>query len=440
MSCTDLNCGTSVGKGGFLTLDDFEITGQPSPVTGTGVINMTWPSRDGRNGSWHQYSDVLAAASMSLAPTGGGGSPDSVQAIHYVGGHGAYGASLSLPLGGAMGSGQASCYDASAYAGISFWVKGDPAAGNTQMKFNVQSSISEPTDSGGACTSGATCRDHFSVIVPVTATWTRVKVPWSDLKRQACTTTVPATPPNFQPEKQILALSFQQVDPNRGFDFWIDDIVLDVDTRPTVDFGSTVTQALYNEMFNGAVAPYTYGGFVAAVNAHGAAIAKNPNQADNKREAAAFLAQIAHESGSLLTAREKCMFTCAGGLVTACTTAEAARACTSGNTYYGRGALQLTGQANYTSAQNAGFANIVATPDMVATNVDFAFGTAAWFWTTPQSAVGVCHTAILGNSFGQTTRIINGLECGTTLQDPRIGLFIQFCAALGINAGGTLRC
>jgi hypothetical protein len=76
----------------------------------------------------------------------------------------------------------------------------------------------------------------------------------------------------------------------------------------------------------------------------------------------------------------------------------------------------------------------------VATNVDFAFGTAAWFWMTPQSAAGVCHTAIVGGNFGQTTRVINGIECGGTLQDSRILLYKQFCAALGINAGGTLRC
>src|SRR5262249_14095771 len=152
--------------------------------------------------------------------------------------------------------------------------------------------------------------------------WTRVKVPWSDLKRQACASSSPATPPNFQPEKQILAISFQQVDPTKGFDFWIDDIVLDVDKRPTTDFASTVTQALYNEMFGTAVTPYTYAGFVAAVNKHGGVIAHNPNATDNKREAAAFLAQIAHETGSLTTAREKCQFTCSMNLVSNCTGTE----------------------------------------------------------------------------------------------------------------------
>ena len=371
-------------------------------------------------------------------PPGAGGSPDSLQAIHYVGGKGMYGATLALPLGGAMASNEAGCYDASAYDGISFWIKGNPAAGNSQIKFNVQSPVSEPAATGGACMSG--CYDHFSVMVPLTTTWTRVKVPWSDLKRQSCSVSSPATPPNFQPEKQILAVSFQQVNPVVGFDFWIDDIVLDVDKRPTTDFGTTVTQAMFTEMFHVPVMPYTYPGFVSAVNAHGNVIAHNPNQADNKREAAAFLAQIAHETGSLTTAREKCMYTCSMGLALNCMGTELTRACTQGNTWYGRGAIQLTGQANYQAAQAAGFAGVGTTPDLVATNVDFAFGTAAWFWTTTQSAVGICHQAMLSNNFGQTTRIINGIECGGTLQDSRVALYKQFCAALGVNPGGTLRC
>jgi chitinase len=134
------------------------------------------------------------------------------------------------------------------------------------------------------------------------------------------------------------------------------------------------------------------------------------------------------------------MYTCSMNLVTNCTGTEPTRPCTQGDMWYGRGAIQLTGQANYQAAQAAGFAGVGTTPDLVATNVDFAFGTAAWFWTTTQSAVGICHQAIVGGNFGQTTRIINGIECGGTLQDSRVTLYKQFCAALGINAGGTLRC
>jgi len=429
MSCTDGTCGIAVAKGGFLTLDNFEGLILP-PVMGAGTIPISWPSRDSRTGSWHQYSDPSAAAQMGVATTSGS-ALGSAQALHYSGGRGPWGASLALPI--------ANCYDASAYDGISFWIKGDPSKGNTQVKFNVQTPATEPKISGGACTAG--CQDHFAKMVDITPTWTRIKVAWSDLKRLACTTTAPAVPANFEPQKQVLSISFQQPDPSKGFDFWIDDITFDIDTRPANNFGNVITDAIYNELFKGTVAPYSYQGLVAAVAKYGNALAGTTNPLDNKHEAAAFLAHIAHETGSLTTVKEKCIETCGkGSPPLQCADTERTRACTS-SPYYGRGALQLTGLGNYQSAQSAGFAGIVNNPDLVAASADFAFGTAVWFWMTPQSAVGVCHTAILGGSFGQTTRIINGIECGPgTLQNSRIGLYRAFCAALGINPQGTLSC
>jgi len=49
--------------------------------------------------------------------------------------------------------------------------------------------------------------------------------------------------------------------------------------------------------------------------------------------------------------------------------------------------------ANYQAAEAAGFSGIVANPARVLADADYAFGTALWFWMTPRSAVGVCHTA-----------------------------------------------
>jgi predicted chitinase len=274
-----------------------------------------------------------------------------------------------------------------------------------------------------------------------------VKVPWADLKRQACAASVPATPPNFQPQKQILSISFQQTDATKGFDFWIDDVTFDIDTKPATDFAHTVTQAVYSEMFKAPAVPYTYQGFTGAVAKYGNMLAGGATPAVNKREAAAFLAHIAHETGSLTTVVEKCSETCGkaippGAPPVSCSGMEPTRGCTL-SPYYGRGALQLTGGGNYMAAQGAGFAGIYpigAGTERITSDVDYAFGTAVWFWMNPQSAVGVCHTAITGGNFGQTTRIINGIECGGTLQDSRVLLYKQFCAALGINPGGNLRC
>jgi basic endochitinase B len=109
--------------------------------------------------------------------------------------------------------------------------------------------------------------------------------------------------------------------------------------------------------------------------------------------------------------------------------------------YHGRGALQLTLQANYASAEQAGFTGIVADPNKVSASADFAFGTAIWFWMTSRSAKGICHAAILNNDFAMTTNIINGgIECNAdpaSKQHSRIILFKQFAAALGITTGGA---
>jgi len=76
---------------------------------------------------------------------------------------GTYSATLSLSL---------TCYDASAYDGISFWVKGNAAAGNSQIRFNVQTPVTEPVESGGVCTAG--CYGHFGKVDDLDSiTWER---------------------------------------------------------------------------------------------------------------------------------------------------------------------------------------------------------------------------------------------------------------------------
>jgi predicted chitinase len=413
MSCTDGKCGMSVARGGFLTLDDFE--GVPTTTT---PIAIHWASRDGRTGSWTQFAAPNSNGRVEVAATDmTGGSPGSKLAIHYTGGPGSYGATLALPMG-------SSCYDASAYEGISLWIKGNPAAGNPRIKLNLHTPVTEPVASGGACTGG--CYDHFGKMLDVTPSWTRVRIRWSEMAQTSCTRPTPPIPDGFEPQKMIVALSFSQTDATKGFDFWIDDITFDVAATEASTFATIITQPIFSEMFPSPMAPYSYQGLLAAVAAYGTrwgAFAGERAPIDRKHEAAAFLAHIAHETGSLTLAEEICK----------CTMPP----------YYGRGALQITGQFNYQAAQEAGFDGIVANPAKVIATPEFAFGTALWFWMTPRSAQGVCHSAILNGDFGQTTRIINGIECGSdpaSKQVSRVALYRQLAAALGINARGTLLC
>jgi predicted chitinase len=359
---------------------------------------------------------------MAMAPAGAGGSPDSKQAIHYTGGAGTYSATLSLSL---------TCYDASAYDGISFWVKGNPGAGNSQIRFNVQTPVSEPVESGGVCT--ANCRNHFGKIINVTPGWTRYKLAWSDLRLASCTPPTPALPAKFDPQKMILALSFSQMDATKGFDFLVDDITFDVDTRPADNFGQIVTQAIFTEIFKFKMplAVFSYSGLVDAVKAQGqGALSQTGSALDRKHEAAALLAQISQETGGLTVVRE----TACVPMTPQCTTFGTAE-----QDFFGRGAIQLTHKANYDAA-NAVFPGISTNPDLVAQMTSIAYGTAVWFWMTKG-----CHGAIMGQNFGETTRIINGgLECGGGPNKvgaaARANLYTTYAAALGINPRGQLVC
>jgi chitinase len=413
------DCGVVKAQGGFLTLDDFEAPAVP----GTS-IPITWRSRDGRKGSWHLSSDPTAAAQMALGPAGTGGSPASKQAVHVWGGPGPWGALMSLSL---------SCYDASAYDGISFWIKGNPAAGNTQIKLDVVTPATLPVASGGVCTSR--CNNHFGKVVDLTGTWTRHKIPWSALQLTNCAQPVPALPAAFDPQKMILALAFQQPDAKAGFDFWIDDVTFDVDTRPATNFGQIITEAVFKEIFSyqAPLPVYTHPGLVAAVAAQGKGqLAQTGSDLDRKHEAAAFLAQIGKETGSLTRVRESA---CYPMMTASCTTYG-----TADQNYYGRGAIQLTYRANYAEA-GAAFPGIVANPDTVATSTAIAYGTAVWFWMSKG-----CHGQIMAQNFGGTTRLINGaLECGPNPRSKegaqsRADNYREICAALGINARGNLLC
>jgi predicted chitinase len=85
--------------------------------------------------------------------------------------------------------------------------------------------------------------------------------------------------------------------------------------------------------------------------------------------------------------------------------------------YFGRGAIQLSWNANYLGASQvlAESADVLCSqPDLVATDPKYAWGTAIWFWlfkNGPEAGT-TCHIQSLGGSFGGSLNIINGgLEC-----------------------------
>jgi len=81
--------------------------------------------------------------------------------------------------------------------------------------------------------------------------------------------------------------------------------------------------------------------------------------------------------------------------------------------YYGRGYMQLSWSYNYKACSNALAGNnvLVDNPNLVATDENYSWGCAFWFWKT-----NVATYPGYGGGFGYTTKAINGaLECGNGL-------------------------
>ena len=82
-------------------------------------------------------------------------------------------ATPAIPDGGVLVRGQ---FDASGYSGIAFAAKG-----NVAVRVQVVTAAVEPPSSGGTCTDGALCEDAHGADVTLSATWTQVMIPFSQL-------------------------------------------------------------------------------------------------------------------------------------------------------------------------------------------------------------------------------------------------------------------
>merc|ERR1712039_396676 len=99
--------------------------------------------------------------------------------------------------------------------------------------------------------------------------------------------------------------------------------------------------------------------------------------------------------------------------------------CRAGQTYQGRGPVQLSWNYNYGAFSEYIFGDasvLINDPSQVATNATLAYQAGLWFWMTPQSPKPSCHEAMTGlwqptaadssarrvPGYGMTTNIING--------------------------------
>lgn len=133
-----------------------------------------------------------------------------------------------------------------------------------------------------------------------------------------------------------------------------------------------------------------------------------------------------------------------------------------GKYYYGRGPKQLTWNYNYGQFSEAWFGDknvLLNDPDLIAKDPLLSFSSAIWFWMTPQFPKPSCHAIMTGKwiptqddtdkgrlpGFGATVNVINGgVECGTgkDLEKTtyRYEYYKYFCNYFKVSFGNNVEC
>jgi predicted chitinase len=205
--------------------------------------------------------------------------------------------------------------------------------------------------------------------------------------------------------------------------------------------GFVVTQAQFNQMFPSRNSFYTYAGLTAALSAY-PGFAKTGTDTVRRQEAAAFLANVNHETGGLVHIVEQNTANyphyCDASQSYGCPAGQAA--------YYGRGPIQLSWNFNYNAAGNALGLPLLTNPWLVQNDASVAWKTGLWYWNT-QSGPGTMtpHNAMVNQrGFGETIRSINGsLECNgrnPAQVQSRINAYQRFVGILGTTPGANLSC
>lgn len=116
------------------------------------------------------------------------GGTDAVTLAILAGHTGNYGLSESTTPATNWGQGLGfwmGCVDASAYSGITFWVRGSVPTGVFSFSLNTENtSLPDATNAaaGGTCPGTSdTCKAPTKSSIPLTMDWTQVSVPWTDL-------------------------------------------------------------------------------------------------------------------------------------------------------------------------------------------------------------------------------------------------------------------
>jgi hypothetical protein len=384
---------------------------------------------DERDGDWYALPAGVATP-ISVQATSGG-APGSTKALHITGG-------VLDPQWPTYGVPLGICYDASAFDGISFWIKGDASGKNDTVKFSVSTPPTTEKNAGGSCPDGDKgCYNHFSALITLSSSWTKYSFKWSQLAQAdwGALGVNGMAPAGYQIQKQILGVNFSPNENKKAYDFWVDDVEVGAGST-SGHCGEVVSNAQFESFFPGHAALYTYAGFVDAAKQWPLFCGEGDADA-RKREAAAFFAHMVQETAGLKFLEEQ------NPPIAYCDASRPEFPC-GGRSYHGRGPLQISWNYNYGTAGRALGLSLLDNPGLVVGSSVNAFNTALWWWMTRQPLASAHSTIVSGKGFGQTIQLINGpLECGGkqpgAVQN-RINAFDNFAGILGVSPGSDEGC
>lgn len=173
-----------------------------------------------KSGAWYTYNDMTMGATqmppvgdpyvMTAVPKPNGSSQYAAQTTGS--GFTTWGAGFGFDLNNDGTTKKA--FDASAYAGITFWALAG-AGGTTNIRFNVGDS--QTTPEAGNC--GTMCSDDFGANITLTTDWKQFTFRFADMK------TVNWSKQNLTAIKKAeLYYVHFQASQNTTFDIWVDDI------------------------------------------------------------------------------------------------------------------------------------------------------------------------------------------------------------------------
>lgn len=190
-----------------LLLDDFE-DGDADILRQQGRTGAWYVAND--RGGVQTPNDGMPLLPSALAPARG----TSERGAHTFGGpFPTWGALIGTPF--VANGPNGSPYDLSGFQGVRLWVRAGAtaAAAARQVRFSLRTPATVP---GGGCT---VCNDHFSAVLPLTAQWRQVELPFASLKQVGYGRPQPASADLVQ------ALGIELIFPvNVSFDLWVDDV------------------------------------------------------------------------------------------------------------------------------------------------------------------------------------------------------------------------